>query len=112
MSSALERIGATPEEIRRGAIMSGWRPPPPVPPHLRYLEGDQRTVWERVRRNEPVFFALALMEVPAATIAAIEGVSAECVLTRLRPRGLAGSRGRRTATAASFSEARLLAGRP
>lgn len=93
--TCLDRLHLTPSDIRLAAIAVGvQRPPPTLAPRVvHYLEGDQKAVWERVRRNKSAFVALALMSLPAAKIAAIEGVSGECVLRRLRPIGLA-KRGR------------------
>lgn len=93
--TCLEQLGLTSSAVRLAAINAGATRPaaPQVENSSRYVAGDQRAVWDRVRRAEPAFFALALMYVPAAKIGAIEGVSGECVLRRLRPAGLA-KRGR------------------
>lgn len=88
----LEELDLSPEAVRKLTATCGRVREPQKEP--RYLHGDeQKIVIARVRRDEPLIIALASVGVTAAAIGTNEGVSAECILKRLRPYGLA-KRGR------------------
>lgn len=89
----LEELGICPETMQRFAA-SCERVERQVETH-RYLEGDeQKRIVARLRQDEHLILALAASGLPPVIIARNEGVSIECILKRLRPRGLTRGRGR------------------
>lgn len=95
----LEQLGLSRKTVLR--LTNSWEriPSGSAPPRTdnppRYPEGDeQKALIARIRQDTPVILALACAGMTAADIARNEGVSAECVLRKIRPYGLAGKRGR------------------
>lgn len=83
-----EKLGIDREAVARFAATCG-RVRPPAEAPARYLAGEeQKRIVAQLRQDEPLILALAINGIQTAAIAQNEGVSAECVLKRLRRYGL------------------------